>query len=133
MMIHWPGRVEPGEAEGIASNIDLLPTILDACGIEIPERADGLSLLESGNQARTGFTSGVYSHDAVDIRDASANLEYRWRLDGRWKLIEPNTARLPDRKAELYDILADPTEQNDLAEQHPEIVEQMKATIAAEW
>ncbi|MEM1354146.1 MAG: sulfatase [Planctomycetota bacterium] len=131
IMIKWPGHVEPGEAEGIAANIDLLPTILDACGIDIPDNIDGISLLKI--QDRSSFTGGVYSHDAVDILDPAANLLYRWRLDGPWKLIEPNAARLPDEQPQLFNILEDPAEQNDLAQEHPDIVAKLKQQINASW
>jgi len=133
IMVKWPGHLEPGEADGIATNLDLLPTVLDACGVKVPDTVDGVSLLVPENQKRVAFTGAVYSHDAVDIRDPAANLLYRWRIDGQWKLIEPSPARLPDEKPELYNILEDPTEQNDLASQHPDVIERMKKQIDAEW
>ena len=43
--IRWPGRIQEGkEIHHIAAHIDVLPTILDLCGIEIPDYLDGLSL-----------------------------------------------------------------------------------------
>jgi len=41
---------------------------------------------------------------------------------GDWKLVSRRMARW-----ELYDMKSDPTEQNDLAAQHPEKVEALKA------
>lgn len=122
IMVSWPGAIEPGEREGIATNLDLVPTVLAACGIPIPERVDGVDLLDPAHQNRTALSGAVYSHDAVDIHTPEANLEYRWRVDGRWKLILPNDLRFPDQPTELYDILADPEEHNDISDQHPDIV-----------
>lgn len=45
LMIHLPGGKKAGERENaITQNIDLMPTILDYFGIEIPERVHGHSL-----------------------------------------------------------------------------------------
>lgn len=133
IMVKWPGHLRPQEAPGIATNLDLLPTILSACGIEVPESVDGVNLLKPEHWNRREFTGAVYSHDAVDINDPEANLLYRWRIDEQWKLIEPNPARLPDEKPELFNILEDPTEQNNVAEQNPDVVKQMKQDIAGWW
>lgn len=133
IMVRWPGHVEPGEAPGLATNLDLVPTVLDACGIEQPGNIDGVSLLDPANHDRSAFYSAVYSHDAVDINDPAANLLYHWCIDGQWKLIEPNADRLPNETVALYDILADPTEQNDLAAQHPSLVRTLQGQMDQWW
>jgi uncharacterized sulfatase len=130
MMIRYPGHVEPGEADGIAVNLDVLPTILDACAVDPPANLTGASLLKQENQNRREFEGAVYSHDAVDVDDPRANLLYRWRIEGRWKLIDPNGKRLPDESAELYDILADPGEQHDLAAEQGDEVARLRAKLA---
>lgn len=46
MFLRWPGRVAPGAVDGrLAANIDVLPTLLDAAGLEGRKPLDGLSLL----------------------------------------------------------------------------------------
>ncbi|XAM00893.1 sulfatase-like hydrolase/transferase [Phycisphaeraceae bacterium D3-23] len=129
IMLCWPGVIEPGERDDIATNLDLLPTALAACGIDIPETIDGVDLLDPAGLRRTSFSGAVYSHDAVDIHTPQANLEYRWRIDGRWKLIVPNAQRFPDRSTELYDIIADPEEENEVSAQHPDVVRAMTADL----
>jgi len=46
-IVRWPGRVRPGsvEREHFISGIDVFPTILDACGLPVPEGLDGFSFL----------------------------------------------------------------------------------------
>jgi len=46
-MVRWPGVVKPGGADGehFISGIDLMPTILDALGLQQPEGMDGRSFL----------------------------------------------------------------------------------------
>ena len=46
--------------------------------------------------------------------------------DGDWKLL-----RFPDRPAELYHIVEDPGEQNDLAAEHPEVVRELYRKLFA--
>jgi N-sulfoglucosamine sulfohydrolase len=48
LVIRWPGRIAPGSVEtGIVAAVDLMPTILDAAGLVMPEGRDytGASLL----------------------------------------------------------------------------------------
>jgi hypothetical protein len=48
-------------------------------------------------------------------------------LDGKWKLLAN-----PDRsRMELYDYLRDPTELNNVADEHPEVVERLFARVTA--
>jgi N-sulfoglucosamine sulfohydrolase len=45
LIVNWPGNAKPGlRTEELASTIDLLPTILDVCGINSPEELPGKSL-----------------------------------------------------------------------------------------
>ncbi|QDU58695.1 sulfatase/phosphatase domain-containing protein [Aeoliella mucimassa] len=46
---------------------------------------------------------------------------------GKWKGVVLNTKSAP--VFELYDLEADPSETTDLAQQHPEIVEQLKSAM----
>ncbi len=44
-IVHWPGTIEPGTSDALVSNMDLYPTILEACGIAYSrDNHDGESL-----------------------------------------------------------------------------------------
>lgn len=44
-VMRWPGVAEPGRrVESVASQVDMVPTLLDACGVEIPYGVQGESL-----------------------------------------------------------------------------------------
>jgi N-sulfoglucosamine sulfohydrolase len=47
LMVRWPGKIEPGsvDSEHMVSTLDLMPTLLDALGLPIPEKQDGRSML----------------------------------------------------------------------------------------
>ena len=48
IMIKWPGKVTPHmDKVNLASNIDLMPTILAAAGIEAPKILPGIDLLNN--------------------------------------------------------------------------------------
>lgn len=40
---HWPNKLKAGSSKSLISAIDLAPTILDVCGVEIPESFQGSS------------------------------------------------------------------------------------------
>ncbi len=46
LVLSWPGRFQPGlRVGGLTELIDLVPTVLESCGLEIPSRVQGRSLL----------------------------------------------------------------------------------------
>jgi hypothetical protein len=79
---------------------------------------------------------------------------WRWTTDGRWRLIVPRTAEADPRfhqvpkdsyltpdliatltaaKPMLFDIRSDPVEEVDLAQQHPEVVAELRQALDAWW
>jgi arylsulfatase A-like enzyme len=125
MVAVWPDVIEPGgrQSDAVALVMDLFPTILDAAGSEIPEDIDGLSLLpvlrDEGHpplerllfwQRRDGWGKGA--HHAVRF--------------GQWKLVQPFTSSDP---FELYNIIDDPYEENDLSSEFPYKYVELKGYI----
>lgn len=47
LMVRWPGKIKPGsvDSEHMVSSLDLMPTLLDAVNLTIPEKQDGRSML----------------------------------------------------------------------------------------
>jgi uncharacterized sulfatase len=133
-MVRWPGKVSPRRDErSLASSIDLAPTILAACGLKPTSQMQGLNLLEAASGtplARDAVFGATFTHDAVDIDQPAANLEYRWCVAGNTKLILPRNA---DEKPELYDVAADAHENRNLAAERPQRVEQLTRRIDAWW
>jgi arylsulfatase/arylsulfatase A len=130
--VHWPKVVESGHSsDRIAAHIDVLPTILDACGVQKPAglRLDGRSLLpllkgQKVNwpdrmiiiQSHRGDKPVLYHHFAARTQ--------------RWKLLNAsgfgNETFEGEPKFELYDMSADPLEQHNLAQERPDVVEIMR-------
>ncbi len=135
ILLRWPGKIAPARDDtALASSIDLVPTILRACGLEPTAEMPGLDLLDRDALVRrTAVFGEIFTHDAVDIEKPVASLMYRWTIEGRWKLIVPHWANVPDRQAELYDIVTDPTETRDLLTAHPEEAARLRSLIDGWW
>lgn len=149
IMIRWPGVIEPGrDEETLVSTIDLVPTMLGVVGAEPPPGLPGIDLRDRAALAGRNMVFGeLFAHTAVDIHDPVANLKYRSvvREDG-WKLILPYT---PNRNVELmisgdtsewmrfepelYNVLEDPHEARNLAEERPDLVDELWAEIDDWW
>ena len=123
IMVRWPGKVKPEDRPELANSIDLAPTILKACGLAPTEEMQGIDLLDDTALAKRKSTYGaIYLHNAVDIHKPSANLTYRWLINGDWKLILPHKENVTTRakqkdtgETELYNLAKDPHERNNLA------------------
>jgi hypothetical protein len=118
--VRWPGRIAPNsEVPELAAHIDLLPTLLDACGLTPPAdvKLDGKSLwpLVKGEHPewpdRTLFIQWHRGDAPEAFRDCAA-------LTQQYKLVNGK---------ELYDLQADPAESKDIATDHPDIVQRLRA------
>jgi hypothetical protein len=83
-----------------------------------------------GRTSRTAVFGEVYNHDVAKIDNPAAGLQFRWCVDGAWKLIRPFHRR---EKPELYDVLADPFESKNLVEARPDLVERLTAELNCWW
>jgi hypothetical protein len=117
--IRWPGGIEAGtQVDRLAAHIDLMPTLLDLCGIRQARRPklDGLSLAPLLRDAQVPWTDRTlyfqwHRGDEPQLFRASAAVNQRYKLvDGK----------------ELYDLGQDPQESTDIASMHPNIVTEMR-------
>jgi arylsulfatase A-like enzyme len=131
--IRWPAALPANRVvDRIAAHIDLTPTILEACGVPRPEGVafDGKSLLPllkgeaSDWPDRTLFAQWHRGDVPERYRAFAARSQ-------QYKLVRPEPAQkstLPLEKTfELYDMEADPYEMRNIAEDHPDIVEWLRA------
>jgi arylsulfatase A-like enzyme len=121
LIIRFPGAAFRGRRVNAAVQlIDLTPTVLDTLGEKQPAICQGSSLIAriGEDEADSDFVF-TYVGDSDSIRDAT------------WKLIKNPPYRVnkiprsTKAKYELYDLINDPNENNNLAVDYPEIVEDM--------
>ncbi len=123
LIVHWPARIADGGGivDETAHVIDLMATALDAAGATHPaSRAGSASVPVEGVSLLPAFQAQPLHRDAV-FWEHEGNRAVR---SGKWKLV----SRYPG-EWELYDVLADRTEANDLALAEPERV----AALAVLW
>lgn len=135
ILVRWPGRVAPGQSHLPVSTIDVVPTILRACGVAVPESLPGIDLIAAAKHPdtikRSAIFGEIFEHDLVDLDDPTTSLLYRWVVtNDRWKLIQPHDGKEP---VELYDLNHDPHEQQNLASKQPERVRSLQQQLDAWW
>jgi uncharacterized sulfatase len=134
IMIRWPGRVEPRVAHELAMSIDLAPTLLTAVGSSPTAAMQGINLLDDAMVKRRHHICGeCFTHNAVDLDNPAANLRWRWIIDGDWKLIVPDASHEPHAKVELYNLVLDPQETNELSRREPETIARLQTELDAWW
>ena len=126
MIIRYPGKMPAGKrVAGYSQLKDLVPTVLELAEIAVPDQFDGHSLLPMAlNKALTNETE-IYFTECTWMR------KHGWRTP-EWKLIvalEPDFHFKP--AVELYNLLDDPGENNNLADKSPEVVAFLKGRMEA--
>lgn len=135
IILSWPARIKPARDERtLVTTLDFAPTILKFCGLEptgeMPGADLGPMLTQGGPPAREAIFGEVFTHDAQDLDRPGASVLFRWMIRGEWKLILPSGV---EKKPELYHISEDPSEMNDVADQNPGRVKEMREAIDEWW
>lgn len=134
ILLRWPGRIRPQDSPHLAGAVDLMPTLLGACGLRPPPDLPGLNLLDTRARRRRDTLFGAcFTHDAVDLDRPARNLRWRWGIEGWWKLIVPDPTNEPGGVVELYDLVADPFEERNLASLKPDRVTRLRRQLDAWW
>lgn len=113
----WPGKVKEGTATNhISAFWDFLPTASDLAGVESPENIDGLSYLPT----LLGQESHQEDHEYLywEFNEGAARQALR---KGYWKLV-----KYSQKPYELYNLVTDIEEENDLSKKYPEKLEELK-------
>ncbi len=118
--VKWPGRIAPGTRNASpVAHIDVLPTVVAAAGAALPtDRAiDGVNLLPFLD----GTAQSAQPHETLFWRSGY----YQAVRANGWKLQVSDNPK----KAWLFDLSVDPTEQVNLAEARPEKVAELRALL----
>jgi len=124
--IRWPGGklTEGRDIDQLTAHLDILPTFIDLLGLTAPKiEFDGTSIKE------------ILYGDETKLRDRTLVVESQRIVDPeKWRKCSVMTDRwrLVDGK-HLFDIHADRGQKNNVATQHPEIVEKLRAEYDLFW
>ena len=125
MIARWPGKIEKGtESDRISAFWDVMPTMCEIAGVTSPEDTDGISLapvlLNQGKAPEHPFLywefPGYGGQQALRM--------------GNWKAIRRDMKK-GNRKLELYNLEADIGEQQNQAENQPELIQKIEKTMQA--
>lgn len=118
LILRYPKKVPAGLCiQGFNQHKDLMPTLLDLAGVRPKIKSDGRSLMKLIRGKQASFESEFYITECTWMR------KHGWRTP-QWKLIvalEPDFHFKPP--VELYDLVADPQEDRNVALKHADIVE----------
>ncbi len=147
-LFSWPGVIKPGNrGEQLGSSIDMVPTALAAAGAKVPANLPGknlLPILKSGQPTPRDIVFGeTFAHDVPNIEKPEAGLVYRWVIEGKWKLLLTYDGEVSARYAssnprdekrpQLFDLIADPHENTNLAAKNPELVAKLAGKLQQWW
>ena len=128
--LRWPagGLRSPTDVTDLVQCQDILPTLAELCSLHVPDknRLDGVSLsrlLRGRPQPELARRKVVVQFGLWNQYEAPR----KWSccvMWNRWRLI---------RGKDLYDIVADPGQRKNLAKDHPDIVEALRAHYEEWW
>lgn len=127
LFVHWPagGMDQPLDVDRLSAHIDLLPTLQDLCGLPARDdyQLDGVSLVPLLEDPQVAWPERVVITDSQRVLNprkwkSSSTMTQRWRLvNGK----------------ELYEISKDPGQRNNVAKDHPDVVEKLRDAYETWW
>ena len=131
LLIHVPG-VEPGVSRGLTSVVDVMPTVLDVLGQDIPASVEGRSLLPKiQNTSLSGRDFVVSTIPFANPGDPVGSVDnIRRQLGaspvttvtaGRWSLLYS----MDQGMSELYDLASDTRQQKNLIHDRLEVAKEL--------
>jgi arylsulfatase A-like enzyme len=113
LIVHVPGEWSLKKIDKVVSTVDLYPTIVELCQLEMPHATDGKSLVPLLKNPLTGWKEASYGY----FRNGISLRTDRYRLTRYYRDAMP--------AVELYDHAADPDETINIAATHSEIVDSL--------
>ncbi|WP_372751881.1 arylsulfatase [Labilibaculum sp.] len=134
----WPGKIEAGSTnEQLVCLTNLMATVADITNVVVPENegVDSYSILPLliDENAKSAYTSVIHH----SIKGKFSIRKGKWKLElcpgsGGWSFPNDGRARKDgDPEIQLYDLENDISEQNNVYQQHPELVKELTAELVA--
>ncbi len=120
-IVRWPGKVKEGtRTDHVSAFWDVMPTVAEITGAGSPDSTDGISflptLLDKGKQKQHEY---LY----WEFHEQGGKIGVRM---GDWKAVKLNADKVPQGEIELYDIVKDPGEINNVAMANPGVVKRIE-------
>ena len=138
LFFEWPaGGIGGGrDVNTLTKDIDLLPTLAELCQLKNRgENLDGKSLRPLLYAKAASLGAAWPDRTIIADSQREEHLE-KWRatsvMTQRWRLVN-SSAHADPESLELYEIAKDPGQQNNVAQQHPDVVKELTAQYDAWW
>lgn len=138
-IIKWPAKIKPNSVSNTTiCQTDLMATCAEIAGIVLAENEaeDSYSMLPLfDDDSRTNYNREATVHHSINGSFSIRKNEYKLIFcpgSGGWSFPRPgkdDMSALP--KYQLYDLKADPSEENNLFAEQPEKVRELKALMAS--
>lgn len=121
MIAVWEGKINAGtETDHPSAFWDVFPTLGEITGATVPEDIDGISFLPTLLDNNEEQKEHEYLYWEFHERGGRQAVR-----KGDWKLVRYNVLDPEKITTELYNLSTDLGEENNVAEQHPEIVKEL--------
>jgi arylsulfatase A-like enzyme len=122
--IRWPdgGLGKSRDIAELTEMQDILPTLVDLCGLECKELFDGISL----KKLITGAVDQLPSRTLV-VQHATAPVPTKYKctvMRGKWRLVQGKS---------LYNIADDPHQDRNVVNENPELARELKSYYEKWW
>jgi arylsulfatase len=125
LIVHWPAGLsgtglQPDDPVCI---LDIMPTFIEVAGGQYPEHFNGHEIHSLDGISLVPTFQGNSLEERMMFWEHEANRAVR---KGKWKLVSAGSTEFPfSGDWELYDLEMDRSECNDLADNQPELVEEL--------
>ncbi|MEX2673589.1 MAG: arylsulfatase [Phycisphaeraceae bacterium] len=117
----WPGTIEPGtRSEHPSAFWDFAPTALQLAGLPVPEAMDGISYVPTLLGQHDQQQAHPYLYWEFYEQGGKQAVRHE-----NWKAVRLNANQDRNAPIELYNLAEDPGESQNIAGDHPEIVEKL--------
>lgn len=135
--MHWPagGFSEEKMVDTITAHVDVVPTLLDLCGVDAPAdvKFDGVSIrpLIESDKRPGDWPDRILVTDSQRVVDP-----IKWRkssvMTDKWRLVS-DAGNDGTPRHQLFDIEADPGQENDILIDHSDVAERLKGFYDEWW
>ena len=129
--VYWKGKIQPVQSKEFVCQMDLLPSLAKLVNAKVPGKIDGIENLNA-------FMGKEKSKREDLVIEAKSKVAFR---TGPWVMIPPYKGKKTNvtgnelgnlKNYALFNLVDDPNQEHNVAEKYPEVLENLKARLAAQ-